>query len=50
MSEKKTFNLVWEEKFAAGHVQYYPWDIVVSFVFRNAPRARPRQVLCATGF
>jgi SAM-dependent methyltransferase len=36
-----TFDPIWEEKYAAGHVQNYPWDIVVSFVFRNVPD-RPR--------
>lgn len=33
---------IWEEKYASGHAQNYPWDMVVSFVFRNAPRDRPR--------
>jgi len=37
-----TFDPIWEEKYAAGHVQNYPWDMVVSFVFRNAPLDRPR--------
>jgi SAM-dependent methyltransferase len=37
-----TFDPIWEEKYAAGHVQIYPWDLVVSFVFRNAPQDRPR--------
>lgn len=32
----------WENKYSAGHVQNYPWDLVVSFVFRNAPADRPR--------
>jgi len=36
-----TFDPIWEEKYAAEHVQNYPWDMVVSFVFRNAPRDRP---------
>ena len=27
----------WEAKYAAGHEQRYPWDRVVSFVFRNIP-------------
>jgi len=36
-----TVDPIWEEKYAAGHVQNYPWDMVVSFVFRNAPRDRP---------
>lgn len=46
---------VWEEKYKAGHVQRYPWDSVVSFVFRNAPRDKPRseisilEVGCGTG-
>ncbi len=43
LNEKsKTFDPVWEEKYAAGHASYYPWDAVVSFVFRNVPRDRPR--------
>ncbi len=33
-----TFDPIWEEKYAAGHVQNYPWDMVVFFVFRNIPR------------
>lgn len=37
-----TFDPIWEDKYAAGHVQNYPWDMVVSFVFRNVPRDRPR--------
>lgn len=46
---------VWEEKYKAGHVQRYPWDSVVSFVFRNVPRGKPRheisilEVGCGTG-
>lgn len=36
------FDPIWEEKYSAGHVQNYPWDMVVSFVFRNVPRDRPR--------
>lgn len=46
---------VWERKYSSGHVQRYPWDSVVSFVFRNAPRDRPRsevsilEVGCGTG-
>jgi ubiquinone/menaquinone biosynthesis C-methylase UbiE len=42
LSQAKSFDPVWEEKYAAGHAQRYPWDSVVSFVFRNAPRDRPR--------
>ena len=40
--DKETIDPIWEEKYAAGHAQNYPWDMVVSFVFRNAPRDRPR--------
>jgi SAM-dependent methyltransferase len=42
MSGAPTFDPVWEEKYAAGHAQRYPWDMVVSFVFRQSPRDRPR--------
>ena len=38
-----TIDSIWEEKYASGHAENYPWDIVVSFVFRNAPRDRPRK-------
>lgn len=37
-----TFDPIWENKYASGHAQNYPWDMVVSFVFRNTPRDRPR--------
>ena len=46
---------VWEASYAAGHGQRYPWDAVVSFVFRYAPRERDREsvrvveVGCGTG-
>lgn len=46
---------VWEAKYAAGHSEHYPWDVVVSFVFRYAPKERPREdvsileVGCGTG-
>lgn len=42
MSTSSSFDPVWEEKYAAGHGSRYPWDAVVSFVFRNAPRGRER--------
>lgn len=32
---------IWEGKYSAGHSQRYPWDVVVSFVFRNIPTDRP---------
>lgn len=37
-----TFDPIWEEKYSSGHTQRYPWDAIVTFVFRNAPRDRPR--------
>jgi len=46
---------VWEASYAAGHSQLYPWDAVVSFVFRYAPKERAREnvrileVGCGTG-
>lgn len=46
---------VWEQKYSAGHAQRWPWDSVVSFVMRHAPRDRPRhevavlEVGCGTG-
>lgn len=36
-----TIDPVWEQKYSEGHAQRYPWDSVVSFVFRHAPRDRP---------
>ena len=43
MSDQEvTLDPIWEEKYASGHAQNYPWDLVVSFIFRNAPRDRPR--------
>jgi SAM-dependent methyltransferase len=33
---------VWEEKYRGGHRERYPWDAVVSFLFRYAPRDRAR--------
>ncbi|MES2661924.1 MAG: class I SAM-dependent methyltransferase [Pseudomonadota bacterium] len=37
-----TFDPIWETKYNSGHTQRYPWDAVVSFIFRNAPRDQPR--------
>ena len=33
---------IWESIYQAGQRNNYPWDNVVSFVFRNAPKDRPR--------
>jgi ubiquinone/menaquinone biosynthesis C-methylase UbiE len=43
MTQALSFDPIWEHKYAAGHVQHYPWDVVVSFVFRHYPRAKPRE-------
>lgn len=40
--EEKTIDPIWEKKYSEGHAERYPWDLVVSFVFRNAPRDRAR--------
>lgn len=42
MSTPASFDPIWESKYAAGHSQRYPWDAVVSFVFRHAPKDKPR--------
>ena len=36
-----SFDTIWEDKYSRGHCQRYPWDSVVSFIFRHAPRDRP---------
>lgn len=55
MAEPVTFDPVWQKIYDQGHTQSYPWDVVVSFVFRHAPRDRPShevrilEVGCGTG-
>lgn len=55
MTDLRSFDPIWEEKYSAGHMERYPWDVVVSFVFRNSPRGKPRsevrilEVGCGTG-
>lgn len=55
MSEALIFDPIWEEKYSQGHSQRYPWDAVVSFVFRHYPLYKPRhevrilEVGCGTG-
>lgn len=55
MTKPRTFDPVWEDKYSAGHMERYPWDVVVSFVYRNYPRNKPRgqtrilEVGCGTG-
>ncbi len=56
-SKVRTVSLdpVWEEKYSTGHTVRYPYDSVVSFIFRNAPRNVERaqvkilEVGCGTG-
>ena len=36
-SKSKNFDLIWEKKYSEGHVQLYPWDLVVSFIFNYLP-------------
>lgn len=46
---------IWEEKYQQGAGCTYPWDVIVTFVFRYAPRDRERaevkilELGCATG-
>ena len=43
---------VWERSYAHGHGGRWPWDAVVTFVFRNRPRGRIGQLLelgCGVG-
>lgn len=55
MTRQPAADPIWEQKYSAGHLQRYPWDCIVSFVFRHAPRDRPHQevsileVGCGTG-
>ena len=50
-----TFDPVWDKLYGEGHNQRYPWDKIVSFVFRYYPRDQPRdqvtilEVGCGTG-
>ena len=43
---------VWEQSYSRGHGGRWPWDAVVTFVFRNRPRDRVGQLLelgCGVG-
>ena len=42
MNKIITLDSVWEKNYRQGHVQRYPWDSVVSFVFHHAPKNKPR--------
>lgn len=55
MNQTSNFDPLWEQKYASGHAQRYPWDVIVSFVFRHCPRDKRREdtrileVGCGTG-
>jgi len=36
------FSSFWDKRYLSGYAQSYPWDSVVSFIFRNAPKDLPR--------
>ena len=38
----ENFNPIWEEIFSHRDPSYYPYDNVVSFVFKNYPRNKPK--------
>ncbi len=53
---RQAFDARWEQRYKEGNQKNrYPWDKVVSFIFRHAPRDRPRrgvrivEVGCGTG-
>jgi SAM-dependent methyltransferase len=48
MSEAPTFDPVWEQEiYSKGYqLNRYPFDMVVSFVFRYCPRNKPRREVC----
>ena len=39
----RSFDPVWDAKYADGFVQYAPWDAVVTALFRKAPRDKARE-------
>jgi SAM-dependent methyltransferase len=41
MNAPTGFHSSWETKYQSGFSQRYPWDVVVTFVFRNAPKGVP---------
>ena len=50
--ESETIDPIWEKKYSEGHAEKYPWDMVVSFVFHNAPHdcARSEVRILEVGF
>ena len=43
LRNSSSFDKTWESNYLSGHSQLYPWDLVVSFIFRNAPLKSPRK-------
>lgn len=39
----KEFDRIWDEIYQSGHVNRYPWDTVVTFVFRHGTRGDDRK-------
>ncbi len=37
-----SYDVIWDEIYERGHINRYPWDSVVSFVFRSYPRDIPK--------
>lgn len=38
MKQTTTLDPIWEQKYSSGHAVKYPYDSVVSFVFKNRPK------------
>ena len=45
MTDQTTYDAVWDDVYAQGHYQHAPYDIVVSFIFRNAPKNKVREAI-----
>jgi len=41
----KAFDEIWDSIYASGHINRYPWDAVVSFVFRHYPRHKAKSAV-----
>lgn len=42
-NQPPTYDATWDALYAQRRYQYAPWDHVVSFLFRNAPKHKPRE-------
>jgi len=38
-----TIDPIWEEKYSTGHAERYPWDCIVTFVYRYYPREKQKK-------